>query len=108
MITDQLWGGTLVDLRLDVVRQAAILEIDVAHGDRTQRYELLLAGISEFRLFNGIEGPWEYAEVTEVHFELDSSAKGWAFEVVLWSEEAGLSGKCSAAILDGAQLEEGT
>jgi hypothetical protein len=34
--------------------------------DRTQHHELKLAGVDEFRLFNRIDGPWEYAEVTAV------------------------------------------
>jgi hypothetical protein len=104
MCTDQLWGGVLDDVTLDVPHQTATLTISATHAGHSVRHVLCLGGILELRFFNSIEGPWDYAEITEVHFRQDISTKVWAFEFILWSEDAGLSGRCSSVTLDGAEL----
>src|SRR3979411_209290 len=103
MYTDQLWGGVLDDVTLDVPHQTATLAISVTHSGRSVRHVLCLGDILELRFFNSIPGLWDYAEITEIHFRRDVSTKVWAFEFLLWSE-AGLSGRCSSVTLDGAEL----
>lgn len=104
MWTDRLWGSVLDDVTVDVPHQTVTLAISATHSGRSVRHVLCLGGILELRFFNSIEGPWDYAEITEIHFRSDVSAKVWTFEFILWSEEAGLSGRCSSVTLDGTEL----
>jgi hypothetical protein len=99
--TDQLWGGSLTAMKVDVLRQTAMLTIDVTDRGQTQRHELGLVGLTELRFFNTIEGPWERAEVTEVSLRRSQSSGQLHFDVMLWSEAAGLTGTCAHITLDG-------
>jgi len=104
MITDQLWGGTLKAARLDASTQTVGLVIIVSSGGMSRSFELLLSGVSQFQFFNNIAGSWEYAEFTEFRAARDESTGHWAFDIVLWSEDAGMSGKCVTVSLDGTEL----
>jgi hypothetical protein len=99
--TDKLWGGSLTAIRIDVLRQVTTLTIEVTERGQTQRHDLDLVGLTELRLFNAIEGPWERAEVTELHLRQSPSSGQFQFDVMLWSEAAGLTGTCAAVTLDG-------
>lgn len=104
MITDQLWGGTLEEVRLDASTQTVGLAISVSSGGVSRSFELLLSGVSRFQFFNSIAVPWDYAEFTEFRADRDESAGQWAFDIVLWSEDAGMSGRCTSISLDGYEL----
>ena len=104
MRTDRLWGGTIAGLSLDVPNQEVTLEINVGHGNELRCHILRFVGVSEFRFFNTIERPWDYAEVTEIHLERQTSSEKLMYDIVLWSEDAGLSGTCSSATLDGLAI----
>lgn len=104
MHADRLWGGTIVDLSLDVPNQEVTLAINVSHGSEVRSHILRFIGVSEFRFFNTIEHPWDYAEVTEIHLERQPSSEKLVYDIVLWSEDAGLSGVCSSVTLDGLAL----
>jgi hypothetical protein len=104
MVTDQLWGGILDSLSLDVVTQTLGLSVSVTHGDRSCRHEIRLKDVYEFRFVNAIPGPWDYAEVTELHFARDLSSDLWRFDIMLWSEDASITGRCGSVTVDGLDL----
>jgi hypothetical protein len=104
MLTDQLWGRTLDRVAFDVTAQTLSLFVTVSDEDESNRHELLLSDVSKFQFVNAIPGPWDYAEATELHFHKDAWADQWRFEILLWSEDAGLSGRCRAVTVDGTDL----
>jgi hypothetical protein len=104
--TDQLWGGNLTAMEVDVLRQAARLTIDVTDRGQTQRHQLDLVGLTELRFSNAIEGPWERAEVTEVSLRASETSGQLHFDVMLWSEAAGLTGTCAHVTLDGEAVTD--
>ena len=107
MLTDALWGGTLDTFVFDMTSQVLTLAIGILHGETHSTHELQLGGIAEFRFFSNIEGPWDYVEVTELHFERDEPTDQWIFDLILWSEDASLSGRCTSVLVDGTPLTAG-
>ena len=104
MLTDRLWGGSLDRIVFDVTAQTLSLFVTVSDGDESNRHELRLSEVSQFQFVNAIPSPWDYAEPTELHFHEDASADQWLFEILLWSEDASLSGRCRAVTVDGTDL----
>jgi len=101
--TDQLWGGILDEVALDVNAQTLTLFVTVTHGQSSVRHELRMFGVNELHFVNAIPSQWDYAEVTELRFERDTVSGPWRFEIVLWSEDASITGLCSSATMDGAE-----
>ncbi|WP_291377547.1 hypothetical protein [Demequina sp.] len=60
--------------------------------------------MTDFHFVNSIPGPWEYVELTELHFERDPSSDSWTFALLLWSDDSSMTGRCVAVTLDGADL----
>ena len=106
MFTDRLWGGTLEALSLDVCTQTLSLSVCVRERGEPSRYEMRLSGLSQFHFFNAIEGRWNYAEITEFRLEKDGNAGQWAFDIMLWSEDAGLSGRCESITVNSVGLTD--
>lgn len=104
MLSDQLWGGILEGLAFDVSAQTVCLSLKLIDGGESERHELRLSDVGEFHFVNAIPGPWAYAEVTELHFEQDASTGAWQFDIMLWSEDAGITGRCRAVAVDGVDL----
>jgi hypothetical protein len=105
MLTDQLWGGTLERLSIDARTQDVSLEISVTSGGTKTSFDVLLRGASQFHFTNDVDdGPWEYAEVTEFRASKDEASGRWAFDIVLWSEDSAMSGRCASIHLNGAAL----
>jgi uncharacterized protein RhaS with RHS repeats len=55
------------------------------------------------RWFSEIPGPWSYAELTEIHVSRSSDSE-ILLEIILWSEDAGLSITAKSARLDGEEM----
>jgi hypothetical protein len=105
MQTDGLWGGVLDRLEMDVRTHAVTMMISVTDGnDSPQVHELRFLNVTELRFFNSIESPWSYAEVTEIG-SARLGATECRYDIMLWSEDAGLTIVCSSCTLDGVVLE---
>lgn len=100
---DALWGATLDRIDLDVVRQVLILTIRARSSSGDRFYTLDCSGLLELRFFSSIPGPWDYAEVTEIHAHVTPSG-AHQIEIVLWSEEAGLVAVAETITLDGHHI----
>jgi hypothetical protein len=102
----QLWGGILDRVDIDLLQQRAVLDFHVINSTQVppmRRHVAELDGVSEFRWFSSIPGPWNYADVTELHFR-QTSTGSTVLDIMLWSEEAGISITASSATLDGEPM----
>jgi hypothetical protein len=100
---DALWGATLHRTDLDILHQALVLTIGVSSSSGDTAHILQCAGLLELRYFSSIPGPWEYAEVTEIHTSTTPSG-AHQIEIVLWSEDAGLVVIADTITLDGEDI----
>lgn len=91
--TDDLWGGQLTAIQFDPVGHTCELHITVLRDGRSTAYLISARGVSDFRFRNAIPGPWEYAEVTEAHGDIDTSGQS-VLQLLLWSEDAELVLRC--------------
>jgi hypothetical protein len=97
---DDLWGATLDRIDLDAVHQVLTLTIRATSSSGDTVYTLDCSGLLELRFFSSIPGPWDYAEVTEIHVDATPSG-AHQLEIVLWSEDAGLMAVAQTITLDG-------
>lgn len=97
---DALWGATLDRIDLDVVHQVLTMTIRASRSSGDTVYTLDCSGLLELRFFSSIPGPWDYAEVTEIHADVTPSGPH-QIEIVLWSEDAGLVAVAQTITLDG-------
>lgn len=91
--SDDLWGATLTDVRLDLL--AGRVELDTTlprESGEAVLYRVVLRGVTHFALTNDVPVPWTYAELTawseerrdgRLHVDID-----------LWSEPSGMSIDC--------------
>ena len=101
---DQLWGAIIDQFDVDLGSQTVVLVGRVTDGPDAVTHRLELREVSELRFRNSIPGPWDYAEITEVHLARSASG-GISIELVLWSNDAGISVSAGSAIFDGSLLE---
>jgi hypothetical protein len=101
---DTLWGGIIVGFSFDVVSHEIMILVEIIDGSEREKHRLHFTQVSEARFFNSIPEPWSYADLTEIHSDttLDGSV---LTEIVLWTEEAGLSIRSKEVILDGKIVE---
>ena len=104
MITDRLWGGTLEGVRLDARSQTIALGIGVHSGEVSRAFELHLLGVSQFQILQQHCCEMGVCQFTEFRATRDQATGEWTFDIVLWSEDAGMSGKCASISLDGIEL----
>lgn len=100
---DALWGAILDRIDLDVVRQVLVLTIRVSSASGETIHTVECSGLMELRFFSSIPGPWEYAEITEIHANVTPSG-ACQIEIVLWSEEAGLVAIAETIAFDGEKV----
>jgi hypothetical protein len=101
---DQLWGAVLDQFDVDLISQTVVLIGRVTTGSDAVIHRLELRDVSELRFRNSIPGPWDYAEITEAHLAR-SGTGGISIDLVLWSDDAGISVNAGSAIFDGSLLE---
>jgi hypothetical protein len=101
-----LWGSILDDVDFDFLNLGATLHIHWTYSDEDppSRHILQFLSVSDFRWFNSIPGPWNYAEITQTDSKRISSEEIHV-EIMLWSEEAGLSITAEKVIFDGEDGE---
>ena len=97
---DFLWGATLEQVDLDIASQRLTIKCRVEDNGRVTRHELRFKEISEFRFSNSIPGPWNYAELTEIH-AAKSAAGTVRTEMIIWSESAELVIVATSVEIDG-------
>jgi hypothetical protein len=104
-VTDSLWGGLLTAINFDPVSHDCQLHVEIiVDGMRSIRV-MVCRGVTEFHFQNQIPNPWTYAEVTEVKADFDPRSDTWFLEMMLWSEDAGLTLRCVRIDMDGADYE---
>jgi hypothetical protein len=107
MLTDALWGATLAELAFDVRTQTVLLQIVALRAGIESRHELKLADVSSFHFVNTVEGPWNYVELTELHFMRSDLTDRWHFDIMMWLDDTAISGSCAVVTLDGVELTTG-
>lgn len=98
-----LWGGILDRVDIDLLQQRAVLDfhvVDSRESPVVRRHLVEVSGISEFRWFSSIPGPWNYADVTEFRVR-SASTGGLVIDIMLWSEDAGILITAGSALFDG-------
>lgn len=100
---DDLWGAVLDDLSVELTSQTIRLNAHVTTGSDIVTHLLELRDVSEFRFHSAIPGPWDYAEITEAHLA-HSATGGLSIELVLWSEDAGISVHAGSATFNGSSV----
>lgn len=96
--TDELWGGSLVSVSFDPVAWMLRFEVEVLVGEERLRYELILAGVTQWHSSRGVPLPWTYAELTEVH--VSNVMDQVLVEMVLWDEDTSLTARCAQVRVD--------
>jgi hypothetical protein len=91
---DDLWGAIIDGFTFDLTTQTMGLSIKVVNGERTESFRLVSSGITRMEFTNGIEGPWNYVELTAASLEDDGRRRA----LELWSDSCTL-------IFDGAMHE---
>jgi hypothetical protein len=102
---NQLWGGSLTHFALDPITQRGELRIRVLDKGVTENYLVTCSDVVECRFSSNIPGPWSYAEVTQVEADYDHAAALWLIDLMLWSEEAGISIRCSDISINAQPLD---
>ena len=97
---DFLWGASLEQVDLDIASQRLTIKCRVEDNGRVTHHELRFKEISELRFFNSIPGPWNYAELTEIH-ATKSAAGTVRTEMIIWSESAELVIVATSVEIDG-------
>jgi hypothetical protein len=100
MNLDDLWGGVLRDLTVEVEAWRLTLGVEIRLDGVASEHRVVLRDLSGFRLFNAIPLPWTYAELTEIRASRDPSGR-WIVRAVLWSEDAGFEARCADVTCDG-------
>ncbi len=98
-----LWGAIIDEISIDITAQALTITCHVTAETRSLHHKLECKSLSEFRFFSAIPGQWNYAELTEIHMNRTSSDE-IQLEVVIWSEDAGLTVKAGVVQLDDRPL----
>jgi hypothetical protein len=101
-----LWAGTLDNVEVDLLRQRVVMSLHVTGKSESlsrRDYTLDLEDVSDFHWFSSIPGPWTYAEATEVHVS-ELPNEEILVEIMLWSEDAGISITAKTFSLDGVKM----
>jgi hypothetical protein len=103
----QLWGGILDSVSIDVLQHRISIKLHVEHksAQSPESHVLIIDEVADFRWFSAIPRPWDYAEITEFHARDDPSGDV-VIDIMLWSEDAGITVRAKSAWLDGVQVTE--
>ena len=96
--TDELWGGSLVSVSFDPVAWTLRFGVEVLVSEERRRYELMLDDVTEWHSSRGVQLPWNYAELTEVH--VSDVIDQVLVELVMWADDTSLSARCSSVRVD--------
>lgn len=94
--TDDLWGGQLIGLQLDPVSHQCDLAATTTVSGQGTRFVVSCRDVSDLRFHNTVPEPWTYAEITEVHLSVDEATGRRLLDVMLWSDDAGLTISCGS------------
>ena len=100
---DALWGAALEKFDLDIASQTLTIHCRLEVDSQITHHILQFREVAEVRFFNSISGPWNYAELTEIHVN-ETPSGGVQAEIILWSESAGLVAIASSVELDGESV----
>lgn len=98
-----LWGSTLDSIEIDLLRLGAKLELhreDSTSEPRFSAHTLRFESVSDLRFFNEVPEPWNYAEITEIRSTRLTPGQ-IKVEIMLWSEEAGITVTAGRVLFDG-------
>ena len=102
-LLSSLWGAIIDEINIDLAGQTLTITCHVTAGTQSRHHRLECKSLSEFRFFSAIPGQWNYAELTEIHMSKTSSGEA-KLEIVIWSEDAGLTVKTGGVQLDDQPL----
>jgi hypothetical protein len=81
---NDLWGGVIDNVMLDIDHHAAEFAIRVTDVGRVTRYRLRFSGVVDFHFVDErLMGDWNYAELTEIECKLQSD-ESIVTEIGMW------------------------
>ncbi|MFL6240069.1 MAG: hypothetical protein ACJ735_11325 [Actinomycetes bacterium] len=93
---NDLWGGTVTDLRADLTARTVTASVSVNSQGRERNYAVVLSGVSDLRVERP-DAQWEYTEMTELHADpVDGTTR---VEMVFWNEPNGLTATCANIVI---------
>ncbi len=102
-LLDSLWGAKLDRIDVDVVRHVVEMWVEVTTRAVQHRWQVTFHSVTELRFFSSIPDPWNYAELTEIYATRLANQR-IRVEIVLWSEDAGLTLEAGSVQVDGRTL----
>ena len=90
-VTDALCGGQLTSVGFDPVTHSCELRVGVTTDGASVEYAIRCDGVAALHFDSTIAEPWDYAEVTDAELATDATSGLTTLELVLWSEDAGLT-----------------
>ncbi|MBO9521874.1 MAG: hypothetical protein J7518_10080 [Nocardioidaceae bacterium] len=103
MGADDLWGGRLTELVFNPQSHTCELSITAVDGGKVTDYRVTCTSVTDLHFRNSIPGLWTFADVTEVHEELMDEGGSRRLDIMLWSEEAGISIVCATVDVEEVQ-----
>jgi hypothetical protein len=101
---DDMWGGILDRISIDLVRQIVVMDVRVPSSMGEETHKLSLKEVSDLRFRNSIPGPWDYVELTEIR-ALALPGDRILISALLWSEDASIAVEAKSAEVDGGPLD---
>jgi hypothetical protein len=92
----ELWGGKLTQVKFDPVDHHCDLRVMVLDWGATHTYEIECHSVTDLHFRSTIPEPWSYAEVTEAELDTDRPSGQQILRLMLWSEDAELTVRCTS------------
>jgi len=99
-----LWGSILDRVEIDLLNLSARLDLHIVSRISTSSHSLHFESVSDFRWFSDIPEQWNYAEITQINSSRLSSDR-LQVDVMLWSEDAGITITARRVLFDGEDAE---
>jgi hypothetical protein len=100
---DPLWGSELLTVEVDVRRLSVALSFRAIDGPKAELSRLECEGVSDFRVFSDVPGPWRVADVAEAEAEELSDGRV-RVRLEFWGPESGIVVEADAATLSRAAI----
>lgn len=85
-LVNNLWGGIIYDIKLDMIMQRIIFNIKVHMKESIEYYELIFEKVFEFNFINEDKSYiWNYIELTSI--EIDKKENEYSVLVEIWDHE---------------------
>ena len=85
-LVNNLWGGIIYDIKLDMIVQRIIFNVKVHMQKKIEYYELIFEKVFEFNFINEYKSYiWNYIELTSIGIEKEKDE--YSILIELWDDE---------------------